>query len=238
MLLSMAFLILSYAHYTVTSFQILSRLPLYGERGKKLHYVVHLQGNVDYFGKDHLPYAILAVLVFIFLSIPPPLLLISYPLLWKIKAKFRRNTSSDNDTTVWPIRKLLPLIDSFQGVFRDNRRMFAGLLFLWRVIVTAIFAFSSTLTEFHLLTEVALITFFAIHAVARPYKRRLYNMIGAVMFANLAIINAISWYEAIDPETGELLSGIKILLMYLPLSNTLCTLVVAGMWHHTKTLKT
>ena len=129
--------------------------------------------------------------------------------------------SSDNDITVWPVCKLLPLIDSFQGVF-------AGLLFLWRAIITAIFAFSSTLTEFHVLTEVALVTFFAIHAVARPYKRRLYNIINAVMFANLAIINDISWYEATEHEMGEHLSGSRILLMYLPLA-CLATLLVLWM---------
>ena len=71
------FLLLSYIQYTVTSFQILSRLSLYGEGNSELRSVVRLQGNV---GPEHLPYAIPALLVLIFLSLPPPLLLISYPL--------------------------------------------------------------------------------------------------------------------------------------------------------------
>ena len=112
------FLILTYTQLTITSFQILSRLLLYGEGGKVVGSVVRLQGNVDYFGADHLPYAIPALLVLVFLSLPPPLLLISYPLLWKIKARLMGQ--SGNDRTVWLIWKLLPLIDSFQGVFRDN----------------------------------------------------------------------------------------------------------------------
>ena len=221
------FLIISYTQYTVTSFQILSRLPLYGEGGKTHHYVVRLQGNVDYFGEEHLPYAIPAVLVLLVLSVPPPLLLISYPLLWNIKAKLRHNVGSENDTTIWPIRKLLPLIDSFQGVFRDNRRMFAGLLFLWRLIIAAIFAFSTTSTEFYLLIEIAILAIFTIHAVARPYKQRLYNMIDAVMFANLAIINALSWYNSSQPVELKYITGIKILLMYLPL---LCLTSLAILW--------
>ena len=137
------FLILPYTQYTVTSFQILALLPLYGKGGKPVDYVVRLQGNVEYMGTDHLPYAIPAVLIILFLSIPPPLLLISYPLLWKIKAKLR---PTEDDTTIWPIRKHLPLIDSFQGVFRDNCRMFAGLLLLWRLVIAAIFAFSVHIT--------------------------------------------------------------------------------------------
>ena len=221
-----AFLMLPYTQYTVTSFQILSRLILYGEGEVRLRSVVHLQGDVDYFGIKHLPYAIPAVLVLLLLSVPPPLLLISYPLLWNIKAKFKCNgkpADTENDTTIWLIRKLLPLIDSFQGVFRDNCRMFAGLLLLWRAILTAIFAFSSNFNEFFLLTEIALLCFFTIHAVARPYKRRLHNIIDIVMLANMAIINALTWYifsTSLESRANKAIKAavsIKIVLMYLPL---------------------
>ena len=112
------FLILSYTHYTITTFQILSRLPIYEKGGKVHHYAVRVQGDVAYMKSDHIPYAIPAIFVLIGLSIPPPLLLISYPLLWKIKAKFRRYRKTENDITIWPIRKLLPLIDSFQEFLR------------------------------------------------------------------------------------------------------------------------
>ena len=49
------FLLLSYTQYTVTSFQILSKLTLNGGGEGKLGSVVRLQGNVDYFGPNHLP---------------------------------------------------------------------------------------------------------------------------------------------------------------------------------------
>ena len=149
-------LILSYTQYTTVSIQILAHLILYGEGGKTVGSVVRQQGSVERFGKDHLPYAIPALLVLIFLSLPPPLLLISYPLLWNIKTRLRRNEQNRDETTPWLIRKLLPLIDSFQGVFRDNRRMFAGLLFLWRVILATTFACSPNLTMFFLITGATL----------------------------------------------------------------------------------
>ena len=217
------FLILSYTQYTVTSFQILARLPLYGEGEQIIGSVVSLEGSMQYFGAGHLPYAISAVFVLLLLSLPPPLLLISYPLLWKVKGKFISHRNTENETTIWPIRKLLPLIDSFQGTFRNNQRMFAGLLFLWRVILAGIFAFTSNLHEFFLLTEVALLCFFTIHAVARPYKRRLFNIIDILVLANLSIINALTWYIFNTSSFGgerqsiEAVISIKILLMYLPL---------------------
>ena len=212
-----AFLLLSFMRYTKASFQILSRASIYREGGDLVRDVVQVQGNVEYFGASHLPYAIPAVFVLLVLSVPPPLLLISYPLLWKIKAKISCRVGFDHDdTTIWPIRKLLPLIDPFQGVFRDSRRMFAGLLFLWRVILTAIYAFSTNMTEFHLLTETALLIFLAIHVIARPYRQRLYNMIDSLMFANLAIINALTWYDS-SSETSVLIVILRLMLMYLPL---------------------
>ena len=72
--------------------------------------------------------------------------------------------------------------------------MFAGLLFLWRMILTAIFAFSTNVTEFFVLTEIALLSFLFLHAVSRPYKRQLYNTIDVLMLTDMAIINALTWY--------------------------------------------
>ena len=225
------FLVLSYTQYTVTSFQILTLLPLHGEGGKTLRYVVYMQGSVEYFAVEHLPYAIPAVLTILLLSIPPPLLLISYPLMWKIKAKLSSSCAkksseiAQSEITIWPIRKLLPLIDSFQGVFRDNHRMFAGLLFLWRMILTAIFAFSANVNEFFVLTEIALLLFLSLHAVSRPYKRQLYNTIDVLMLADMAIINALTWYiyaassdsRARDSTSTQAATSVKLLLLYLPL---------------------
>ena len=206
------FLILTYTQFTVTSFLILSRLKLYGEGGVTILSVVRLQGNVDYFGADHLPYAIPALLVLVFLSLPPPLLLISYPLLWKIKARLIR--PSDNDRTVWLIRKLLPLIDSFQGAFRDNCRMFAGLLFLLRVTLITTFALTTNLGEYFYLMQVALRALFTIHAVARLYKRKMYNIINSLLFANMAIINAIAWFTFY--WTSKVAIAFQVVLMYFP----------------------
>ena len=215
------FLILSYTQYTSVSIQILSHLPLYGEGGINVDSVVRLQGSVESFGPDHIPYAIPALLVLTFLSLPPPLLLISYPLLWNIKAKLRQNKYNQEDKTPWLIRKLLPLIDSFQGVFRDNRRMFAGLLFLWRVMLATTFASAPNLTSFFFITEAILLVIFTIHVLARPYKRRIYNYIDTVMVANLAIINLLSWYICIITSEGGglvvLALAIKLVLMYAPL---------------------
>ena len=228
-----AVLILSYTQCTVVSFQIISHLPVYGEGEQQVRTVVRQQGNVENYGVDHLPYVLPALLVLIFLSLPPPLLLIAYPLLWNIRAKLRRNEdSSREETTPWLIRKLLPLIDSFQGVFRDSCRMFAGLLFLWRFFLAVIFACSPSPTLFFFLTGIALLVIFTIHVIARPYKRRLFNLIDTVMLANMAIINLLSWHISIASVEDldsyvELEIAVKLVLMYAPL---LVVAVFAVIW--------
>ena len=227
------FLLLSYTQLSFVSFTLLIKLPLYEEGKAGYKYVLAAQGTVDYFGSDHLPYAIPALLVLIFLSLPPPLLLISYPLLWKVKAKLRRNTGNENDTTIWPIRKLLPLIDSFQGVFRDNYRMFAGLLFLWRLVMSAIVAFSDNATLFYLLFVGALLSIFTIHALVRPYTKRIDNVIDGLMLANMVMITLLKWYISIpfpgevNNSTVQFFTICMLLLMYIPI---LLFLTIAVFW--------
>ena len=226
------FFMLSYSTLTYVSLLLIHNLPVY--EGGRIRYVSSLQNSFDYFGPEHLPYAIPALLVLIFLSLPPPLLLISYPLLWKIKAKLRHNAQNENDTTVWPIRKLLPLIDSFQGVFRDNCRMFAGLLFLWRFILSAIYVFHNTnFDQFYLFFVIALLIIFTVHTLARPYNKKMYNTIDGLMLANLTIITLLKWYISV-PSLGEvnsnvveLLTIIMLILMYIPI---IVVLVVTILW--------
>ena len=227
------FLILSYSQYTLTSFIIISSTTLLEEGEARKKSVVHLHPSMEYFGVEHLPYAIPAILVLVFLSLSPPLLLISYPLLWKIKAKLRHDVDAENDTTVWPIRKLLPVIDSFQGVFRDKCRMFAGLIFLWKFILLAIAIFTNGPMEFFFATEVALFVIFTIHTLAKPYKDHFANSIDRLMLANMAIIVALKWYISIPSLTDVSLSAIELLiffqllLMYIPL---IALLVVCIYW--------
>lgn len=220
------FMLLTYTQYTLVSFQILARLQLYGEGYKTVGSVVRFQGSVEYFGPEHLPYAIPAVLVLIFLSLPPPLLLLSYPLCWKIKARLRPNGS---DKTIWLIRKLLPLIDSFQGVFKDNCRMFAGLLFLWRIILIAISALSTSLWNYYITNTVTLLILFTIHAVVRPYKRQVFNVIDSLLFADMAVVNIISWYALYNSSNlAEILISFQLLLMYIPI---ICFAVVGLLFY-------
>ena len=213
-------LVLSYNKYTVISFQLLARSEIFGQNGSLEYSVARLSGH-DYFGSTHLHYALPALIVVIFFSLPPPLLLFSYPLLWKIKAKFKFMRKLHTEQTCWPIRKLLPLIDSFQGNLKDNMRFFSGLFFLWRLIIAAIVSFSDSV-DLYLFLQLALIVMLLIHAISQPNQRQLHNIADIATFTLLLMINSLNWflyssmYDNTQGSMVHLAAIVKILLIYLP----------------------
>ena len=86
-----------------------------------------------------------------------------------------------------------------------------------------IFAFSTSLTELFILTEIALLSFLTVHIMAQPYKRRIYNIIDPLMIVNMAIINSQVWFvfvistEREGGGTAEGVTALKLMLMYLPI---------------------
>ena len=65
------FLVLTYSKFTLVTLTILTPAYLYGPGGKQYDTVVNLDGTLEYFGHGHLPYAIPAILVLIFIVLLP-----------------------------------------------------------------------------------------------------------------------------------------------------------------------
>ena len=131
------------------TFKLLTLTVLYGPGGQDSPYqktVVWFDGTKSYFGSDHLPYALGALLMLITFVLIPPLLLLSYPLLpvlltrlvlqdYRIVKKLITN----------PLSKYVPIFDAFQSCYKDEYRFFAVFLFVYRVLALAVFAFTPIL---------------------------------------------------------------------------------------------
>ena len=74
-----SFLLLSYVKFLSVSFDFLVPVHLYDVHGESMGQYLYFDGTVEYFGKQHLPYAILAITVLIIFNILPLLLLCFYP---------------------------------------------------------------------------------------------------------------------------------------------------------------
>ena len=223
-----AFLVLSYAQCAKVSFQILSNVHLRGKNYEAVKRVVFLSGDIEYFSLAHLPYAIPAMFMLILITIPPVILLL-YPLKTFIGGgnldRVQQYCSSDN-LKCWPIismNRFKPLIDSFQGCFKDNYRYFAGLFFIYRFFMALSFALSTNAITLYLSLEVLVVAMLALHAWAQPYEQRFYNLLDTFMFANLAIVNALSlyniyWVNYSSNHTYLTVSLVsQMILIYLPI---------------------
>ena len=221
-------LVMCYARCTKVSLLILDSADLTSRGQKYVSKVVFRQGNVDYFSKDHLPYAVPALLCLVTIVALPPILLLVYPVCYKILALFHFDDSHFIHFTsrFVPLAKLKPFLDSFQSCFKDNCRFFAGLYFVYRLVLFATASIMTSFTRLYTFMEVELILFLAFHAIAQPYKKRWQNILDCLLFTNLAIINGLTLFNytrARSPSslkykhTIDIISSIQLVLIYLPM---------------------
>ena len=75
------FLLLSYVNFFSASFDILIPTHVYHVNGSSLGLYMYYDATIEYFGEEHLPYALLAVFVLLVFIIFLLLLLLLYPML-------------------------------------------------------------------------------------------------------------------------------------------------------------
>ncbi len=222
----MAFITITYSQLTKVSFQILTRYQISVDNyiSNSSYDVVFLSGSTPFFGQEHLKYAIPAIICLLYAAIVP-LVLIIQPLYFAWKRYLTDKCSCcDTNPIHSPLccRRMLlntkPLLDSFQYSFKDNMRVFAGLLFLYKFIISVSFAFSVTAASMYGLLELTVIIMLTIHSIFQPYSNKTYNVIDSLIYANLAIINGISLYiVAVGHTYKSRLTTIQLVLIYIPI---------------------
>ena len=194
-----SFLMIGYAQCVNTSLSLLLHVHIYTAENSdiKPHERVWLNGEMKYFSKEHLPYAILAIFFLVTIGCLPPVLLISYPLLNKVIAILGIEERKYVAIIIGFISNsnLKPLLDSFQGCFKDNLRFFAGLYFLYRWIFMLIHISTVGYLAYYTDIGIFLVVILTIHTICQPYTRRLHNIIDALLLCILVIINALSLFN-------------------------------------------
>ena len=138
---------------------------------------------MPFFGGSHLKYAIPAVFALVLITILPPVLLLVYPLCYKVLAlmKLEETRVTRVLCRVVPLERFKPFFDSFQGAFKDNHRYFAGLYFIYRLIPLALLVFTSSKIDFFFCFEIQLILVLGLHALIRPYSPSAVTCISLVL---------------------------------------------------------
>ena len=126
------FLLLSYVKFLSVSFDILVPTIMYNKWGTHTATALYYDGSVEYFGREHLPYAVLAISVLLVFTFLPILLLCLYPC-----RCFQRFLNSCHLRS----QALHTFMDAFQGCYKDGTngtrdcRYFAAVYLIARVAV-------------------------------------------------------------------------------------------------------
>ena len=219
------FLVLSYARITLVTFILLTPSSLYGPGGQDSPHqkrVVWLDGTMSYFGSDHLPYALSALFILIIFVLIPPLLLLSYPLLPVLMTRLGvQDYWIVKKLIINPLSKCVPIFDAFQSCYKDEYRFFAGLLFVYRILALAVFAFTPTTALNLAWLHGFLLIVLLLHCTCQPYKKKWHNFIEASIFTILASLTLITFYRLFQAETTDTPTNasfwIQIVLLYCPL---------------------
>ena len=217
-----AFILLSYTKFCLTSSHIIRLQSLYDKNmatiaPPRAYYAGQL---VSTSAKYVYPYLLPSTLIFAIFVCIPPLLLLVYPLkifewcLSKITCLWK----------FYPVDKVHVFLDTFQGCYKNNMRFFAGLYFLFRLTVNALYLADHTWLERFVIQQVACVIMVALISICQPYnaENSFLNQVDALIFANLAIINAISLFLYTTSLQGDISSNLstiifQYILVFLPL---------------------
>ena len=168
------FILLCYVKIINTSFDILMPVQVRNVTGQIVGLYTYYNGSLEYFGHDHLPYAVLAIFMFIAFNLVPFLLLCLYPC---------RCFQSCLNCCRLNSQVLRTFMDAFQGCYKfepyDCRYWAAFYLFM-RIVALAIFAATQS-GYFVVVGGITLIPVIILFAVIRPYRETLYNVVDIVL---------------------------------------------------------
>ena len=214
-----AFLILCYFHCLIITLRILIPSYVMGEGEKTLKTVPLYNGDLSYMSGGHLKYVIPAIICLIVIVLPPPIILLSEPLLVKVSGTLNMKRNAVTYTLHRLRMKLKPFLDSFQGCFKDNCRCFAGLFFLYRILLVLIPIYMPGSTFWSIITkEIILFSILFFHCLFFPFEKKWHNHLKTFLLIDLLMINTFQLAPLTYNNTGIVTMAVfQLVLMSLPL---------------------
>ena len=194
-----AFILLSYVKIVRISLLLVTYSSIYNANFTVVKKVVNYDPTVGFLSAEHAPFAAIGAIFLLTFGLIPPLLLTFYQFKFFQRCLNRCKLNRNG---------LRIFMDAFQGCYKDakdggpDRRYFAGLYFIYRLIIFAIFDMISRLSVTYLSLLVACILFGFITAVVQPYKKSFYTYLDIFFFNILAIIMALHVYTLLVINTN------------------------------------
>ena len=184
------YVLLSYTKLMYVSFLLLSYSKIYGGHSSSRK-VLDFDPSITYLSREHTPYVILSVVVILVFGLLPPLLLTFYQC---------KTCASCLERLHMRRPGLEQFVEAFQGCYKDgangtaDRRFFAGVYFVFRVIILLLYSQIKQSVALLPLKAFAFILFLFVCAVSQPYKKAIYTFIDCLFFALLSSISIMQFY--------------------------------------------
>ena len=171
-------LLLSYTSMASTSLLILRSLTFYDV--DKVY--TYLSPDIEYFHDRHLKYFITAVISVVTIVIGLPLILLLEPFL-NHKINFT---------------KIKPLLDQFQGCFKDQYRLFAAYYMICRLLQISVVVYSPDYILTHYILTVTSVVASLIHIIIRPYNSMILNIYDGCVLQLMVFVVVIPAFDTIN----------------------------------------
>lgn len=219
-----AFLVLCYAQCSTVTLNLLIPIHLRGMGAHSNYTRVYYFPSWPYFGDEHKPYALTAMCFLVFFVAIPPLVLLFYPLCFRVLGYVHLTESRLGTLLSKVFDKIKPFLDVFQSCYKDKYRFIAGLYFLYKVIIPTLYVAISSAQLFFSLSLIFFISAAGFHSIAQPFHERKHNIINSLIFTNLSLITVLYWYnhenkDKVNPNMYKmtLIVCLQLILIYLPL---------------------
>ena len=225
-----AVLVMCYAQCTNISFQILAKATLRGA-GREPQHNITLFGGIHYLNKEHLIYAVAACFCTSTIVAVPPVLLLVYPGYLPLLSFCKLNETRPALLISKMFTKLKPFLDSFQGCYKDRLRFFSALYFVSRVVILAVNAFTSNISQSIIIVEIIILLMLGIYTLFHPFHKAADNINTGLILLNMAVIGCLTmlaysqngYEDQIKLVVFALV--VRLILLYLPIVCT-CIYVV------------
>ena len=213
------FWFLSYNRLLDISFSLLMPITAYNSRGDVVGRYLYYDSSKKFFGEEHLPFGILAIVVLLIFNCIPLLILLLYPLKW-----FQRFLNC----TKFNYIALHTFVDRFTGCYKDGTepgtrdcRYFAASFLLLRFANFIIIV--CTYDAYYFLILIITILFFTVLFIfAQPYKSKfsqhnftvtVFLMIGICLYC---CVLGVQFAKLIHPPSFSSIVAFVIIIAFLP----------------------
>ena len=222
-----AFIVLCYCQSVSITCKVLLPSKLVGKDNKVMKTVLFFDGEIGYGSMEHFYYIAPAIICLMVIILPPPIILLSEPLLVRVSGvlNIRRNAIT---YTLHRLRmKLKPFLDSFQGCFKDNCRCFAGLFFLYRILILLPMTYSESIDMYYINANIFLFLVLLVHSMIHPFENKWHNYLDLFLLTNLVLFNMLTisnYFISVWKTDQEMYIGIPIPVIQLILM--LCPIII------------